>query len=733
MPKKAFFIGPYKSGRINAVKPWLLPEDAFEFLDNAYVWRGRVKKRFGSRLFDNTAGVEYQQLNSRLRVKVDTTVAGAAAGTVPAGVTPAVGQMFSIGTSIYTVYQTGTPANMLITDGTAIATYDTTTGAYNFVGAPAAEDVYFYPALPVMGIVTYERINISDELTYAFDTVFAYKRESSGWNNLGLLTDVWSGSDSQFFWATNYLGTTNDDYWLFVVNNNQPDQIKYWDGAAGTWSTIAPATRSAGVYTLQTCRLIVSFKDRLIALNTTEEVNGAGTYYNFANRARWCQNGNPSAANAWHEDIPGLGGWIDAPTKEAIITARLLKDRLIVYFENSTWELVYTGNQILPFIWQNIDNELGAESTFSSIQFDKVVLGFGETGIHSCDGLLVKRIDNQIPDKVFQITNGSTGFERVAGVRDFFLEMAYWSFSDELKDTAKYPNKLLVYNYVNNSWSTADDSITAFGYYQNETDATWSSTKSTWATTGRTWASGITNLKYRNVLAGNQEGWTFVIDPTQHRNAPALQITNIDFTSSPVLQLTIIDHNLVEDEYVWIEYTNGTTDLNNKIGVVQSVIDKDTINIWINDGTLPAGTYTGGGTCARVSQVQLITKEFNFYGDAQKIAIEKVDFEVDSTQDNVFTASFFSSTGNYDLGADAVDDGIALGTYNLDTYPYDTIYPLEAYQTRLVHPVYLQAEGDCVQIGLTQNDEQLTNTDMAQQDFVLHSMTFYARSTGQRL
>jgi len=741
MPQKAFFIGPYNAGMVNAVTPWMIPEEAFESMDNAYVWRGMVKKRVGSRLFPDDNGVEYDQLSSRLRVALETAGvsvvtdgAGAATGTVP-GATFGIGQMFSIGTALYTVHQAGAPATMLITDGTTTATYNTTTGAYAFNGAPALTQVYWYPSTPVMGFALYETTSINDDLTFAFDQQFAYQRAGGTWERMAAEAvpgdALWSGSDSQFFWSTNYRGVTNDDYWLFVVNNNRADQIRYWDGAQ--WASIAPATRVAANYTLQTSRLIVYFKDRLIALNTWEEVGGAGVYLNFQNRARWSQNGSPIAANAWYDNVPGLGGWLEAPTKEAIITARILKDRLIVYFENSTWELVYTGNQVLPFVWQAIDKELGAESTFSSVLLDKIVLGVGESGIHSSDGLLVKRIDDKIPQSVFRINNDEEGLERVAGIRDFFLEMAYWSYNYAGKATEKYPNRMLVYNYKNESWSFNDDSITAFGYYRNVDDAIWSKTYTSWEETTRTWNSAIADAKFRNVLAGNQEGFTFILDGDIASNSPALQITDIDFTNSPILEMSVINHNLVANEFVLIEDSLGTTSLNNLIGRVYEVIDENTIEVSIEDGSIPAGTYTGRGTLARVSRIDLRTKQYNFYKEGTRFSINKVDFDVDRTEDNVLTTTFFSSSSPYDIGSDAVADGVALGTYNLDTFPYDTIYPLEATQDRLVHPVYLQAEGDCIQIRLYQDDDQIMNPDFVNQDFVLHSMTFYARSTGQRL
>jgi hypothetical protein len=65
-----FFIAPYdeNSGQQNNIKPWLIPDNAFETLSNAYVFRGRVRKRFGSRYFAN----DNDPLKSRLRVNVGT-------------------------------------------------------------------------------------------------------------------------------------------------------------------------------------------------------------------------------------------------------------------------------------------------------------------------------------------------------------------------------------------------------------------------------------------------------------------------------------------------------------------------------------------------------------------------------------------------------------------------------------------------------------------------------------
>ena len=76
------------------VKPWLIPDDAFSTLQNAYVYRGRLRKRFGSRLMDQS--VDNPQLAFRLRVNMATTdgAGNLAAAAVP-GIIQKAGQLFS--------------------------------------------------------------------------------------------------------------------------------------------------------------------------------------------------------------------------------------------------------------------------------------------------------------------------------------------------------------------------------------------------------------------------------------------------------------------------------------------------------------------------------------------------------------------------------------------------------------------------------------------------------------
>lgn len=717
-----FMIAPLESGLQQNVRPWLIPDDAFAQLNNAYIFRGRVRKRFGSFLLNGSVDSSVAQLYSRLAINVATTDgAGNAAGTVP-GTIFKVGQLFSVGDEIFTVYQNGA----MKSTGSATGTYNTATGAFSIAGADALTTVYFYPAEPVMGLITYETSNINDEPVIAFDTQFAYQYLAGHWERLDVEFYVgaaqWSGSNSQFFWGVTYRGIEAYESILFVTNYNAPDFIHYWDGTQ--WDLLSPQIDDDG-NTITTARLIVPFKDRLVFLNTVENIGG--TDRTFVNRARFSQNGNPLQGDAWREDIVGKGGFIDAPTKEAIITCEILKDRLIVFFETSTWELVYTGNQILPFVWQQINSELGAESTFSHVPFDKVILGVGNVGIHACNGANVDRIDQKIPDSVFNIHNDNEGPLRVYGIRDYFNEMVYWSFPSEENDPI-FPNRVLVYNYRTGSWAFNDDSITCFGYIQNVSGITWASTPDSWEESVEIWNSGVLQGKFRNILAGNQEGFTFVIsaDKRGTRNAPALQITNI---TGPTATLTIVDHNLSNNDFVVVENAQGITSLNGNVYPV-FVVDANTIRFF--DAQV-VGTYTGGGTVARVSRIDILTKQYNFYAkEDRNAAISRVNFQFDKTVNGEITVDYYASTSDISLIQDGITNGSVLGTSVVETKPYPD-NTLELFQSRLWHPMYLQAEGEFIQLRLYLSDAQLQDTSIAWSDFELHSFIIYAQRTSQRL
>lgn len=745
-----FLIAPFNSGLDTSLKPFLIPDDAFQLLENAYCFRGRIKKRWGSALMiSSTTASSVPQLVSRLRVNVGTTAAvtGNFGPTViPAGSTGAtwaIGQMFSIGNTMFTVHQA---TGSIFTTGIATGTFNTTNGTLTITGNTenTSTIIWWYPATPVMGLTVFENGPVNDQPTYAFDTRFAYVFDSTtGWARSGSgVTPIWHGTDIDFFWTCNWnieagepaLYVTNN----YVVNPNgavtaTDDPI--WYLASGTWSSMQPETLTAGNY-IQTCQLIFTFYDRLLLINTIEVDSTGTTNTNYKNIVRWSAKGDPTAVDAFLEF--GQAGWAGAgsdfaSTDEAAITGSFIKDRLIIYFERSTWEVVYTGNDVQPFRWQKINTELGSESTFSVIPFDDGIFAIGATGVHSCNGANVQRIDNTIPDLIFDVKNESNSTQRVAGIRDYYNELVYWAYPND-NSISVYPNKILVYNYRNETWAQFDDSVTAWGYFEQQIAETWANINTTWGEFEGTWTSGNLQTQAQQVIAGNQEGWTFLVQSKSGVNAFALQITNATISATFILTLTIYNHNLQVNDYITITGCSGSVNLNNFLVLpVSQVIDANTVTFIMPTGFTLGGTYAGGGTVSRVSNINILSKQWNPYDkDGGNIALGRIDFAVTRTALGQVVVDYYPSSSYVSMVQGGTATGAIMGTSVLETSAYDPIYyPLEQYQDKLWHPVYFAASGNCIQINIYMNDAQMRDYAISSEFFEMQALVLYTSRSGR--
>ena len=762
-----FLIAPINEGLETDLKPFLIPDGAWTELNNAYVFRGRVRKRFGSSYSGGTA------LKSQLRLPLGPVVAGQRNGNLVVTFFDAVypnqftvGQTFSCGADILTVINNAAgPQALLATDPATNGTFDCSSGAYvlNFGVAYNGQPVYFYPAAPVMGLTQFDLGTINNEPAYAFDPYFAYAYDGA-WEWIGPIAgQQWHGDDTNFFWSTSWVNLDASQRILFVSNfqvtnpNNlivgTDDPLRYYDGTTSEWFDWYPyflpngGHHDTGPY-VATAKIILPFKDRLLLLNTIETDALQTVQKAHPNRVRFCHNGSPLAANAWYEPnqtdddslpnpegrVSDGGGWIDATTDEEIVSAEFIKDRLIVYFERSTWELVYTGNQVQPFLWQKINTELGSEGTYSTVPFDKVVLTIGNTGIHACNGANVERIDNKIPDEIFKIKDKLEGVARIQGIRDYFTEMVYWAFPPSNQAaTSSFPNRVLVYNYQNNAFAFNDDSFTAFGYFEQQTGLTWaSSAPLTWEESAFTWDSGTIQPQFRQVIAGNQQGFISSILPDLPVNASVLNITNmINFFG--LVTLLIVNHNLAASDYIQITDVGNSSGLNGDIFQVTTVVDANNVVIKVVPPFVFTGPYLGGATIARVSKIQITSKEWNPYlGKARNFFLSKIDFAVLKTTSGAVMVEYYPSSSTLNLAQEGIDNDSAVGNFNLETFPY-ALVPLEAVQDRLWHPVYFQADGQSIQISITLSDTQMRDPNIVSNPFELEGLVLYTQPTSSRL
>ena len=355
MTVERFLIANTKVGMEKDLEPFLLPNDAYPDLEDCYLFRGRVKKRRGDRLL------------GRLNRMIGTTN-GSGAATITLPNIPLISGLsfFIIGAEFFQDPGTGGTPVTLLTNGPGSATLNLSTGVLTITGAPATTAIFYFPGLPVMGLRIEETITINQTSSIAFDTSFAYLYNNSSskfvdasfYKTSGSVVN-WTGPNYQQFWTSNYadaLWTTNfNPGFQSAPTSTTPasgDGIRWFDEDQSGWVNFLPPIDSSNF--LMGCLIIVPYKNRLVVLNTIEGTSYA-TPKAFQQRARWSENGTPyyvtpvptnfqggTIANAWRSDLVGFGGYVDAPTNEAIVAAEFVKDTLIVYFERSTWNLRYT-------------------------------------------------------------------------------------------------------------------------------------------------------------------------------------------------------------------------------------------------------------------------------------------------------------------------------------------------------------------------------------------------------
>lgn len=330
---------------------------------------------------------------------------------------------------------------------------------------------------------------------------------------------LWGGSKDNFFWTSNYAGS------LWTTNNvfntaNQPYGIRIYNGSlTAGWQDFRPNLLSDGSITLNSAVLILPYKGYMVTLNTTEGPSNNSANINYWNRARWSQIGTPYYQetppnafgvddNAWVTDIIGKGGFTDADTNEKIVTAQIVNDTMIVGFQFSTWRLRFTGNKTQPFIWERIDNSLGCEATYSSVNFDEASLMISRRGIIASTFNEVKRIDLDVPDICDQFDTGTNvlGLNRIQGVRDFQKRLIYWIYPDEASEN-QTPNKVLCFNYQDNTWSTFTQSFTTLGSYKlTNSDNDWQTWTSPWVGDTSTWETALEQNNTLIIVAGDIQG-----------------------------------------------------------------------------------------------------------------------------------------------------------------------------------------------------------------------------------
>lgn len=821
----SFMIGPIPEGLRKDVKPFAIPENAFDVLMNAYQYRGRIVRRSGYTLLGTLAnGTPVMGLRTRDVASIQRQLI--AFDTIDAYAY--IGGSFGVLASVMPTTWSGTDFQFFYTTNYASAFWATNSKSglhgvdiFNIDNANPAQ----ITTTVNHGYTTGQSVTIINVSGYG--PILATTPILNG--QVFVITVTGANTFTIPLNGVLYNAYASAGIALnSQVNQTGEDGIRYYAGTAigNTWVNynppIDPNTALTGAL------LIFPYRGYLVFLNTTEG-NETGVN-NFPNRARWTQIGTPYYSApvpnfpgpqtidpfAVRDDLFGRGGANDAPTNESIIGAEFVRDILIVYFTRSTWRLRFVNNAQNPFVWERVNNEFGSDCTFSTISFDKGIMTIGTRGILISDGNDTSRFDEKIPDDIFKIRQTNNGLARVYGIRTFRTRLVYWTFPSNANESAIYPDQMLVFNYETKNWSYFDDCFTCFGYYYLDSPGlTWSELTEPWQSyTDTTWDSGASMTGYETIVAGNQQGFVFQLEQTSSSNAPSLNITNIVGAT-----VTSVNNNLEVGSWIMLTGVTGTTfsdgvSLNNRNFMVSNpALDPDDIilseyepisagnaagaifiyqigftpilegSVQINVGALeftdrdldgalyvsgvPSGTidytsgtiilnfsppiastpvyirvvsldeeqilvpidtigaYAGGGQITKISNYDIQSKIFNFFGDDKRSRLSKIDFYVGKTPHGQFTCNVFADSSDEAINvplADNPQSNVVLTSIN--PYQYgggeETIYRL-----------YCDAIAQTVQLQLTLSDRQMAVSAINSSDLELLAMMVTLRRGGR--
>jgi len=283
-------IAPFNHGLKTDFVQFLIPDDAFQVLNNMVIYEGKIKRRPAARFLDDT---DARGLTSRLRVNIGTTdpVTGNLAATIVPGVAE-VGQQFSVGNTIFTSYQAVGAMSVSPAGATGNFNIVAGVGTVDITGAPVGATVYWYPCMPVIGFATYN-LSSGGNLEFAFDRQRAYKYDSAtgGWEYVTGGAGLFTLADEQRISWVNFQSATSGESALIVAAKSD-NSLRYYTSTTPVFTNLLPATSAVANFNVRRCRYVINFQQRLLLLNTTEREGNPADAIIHPNRIRYSAFGD---------------------------------------------------------------------------------------------------------------------------------------------------------------------------------------------------------------------------------------------------------------------------------------------------------------------------------------------------------------------------------------------------------------------------------------------------------
>jgi hypothetical protein len=644
-----YLIANYETGIDKRLQPWLSPDDSQEELLDGYVYRGTLSKRSGYSYFatGERGGTPYTESRIVTGAVILAPATGAIDGvnaTFTFTATPPVRVMSFVITGSNPVQTfTDNGLGFFFNGITQIGTINYSTGAVSITlpAAPVALSTLTalyvsasIPDLPVMMVATYVTATNIKELIVA--NTRDVNRYNPNTNRLDFLphTTVFTGTSFNFFSWVNYDSATSVPRLLF---SNSIDPIQVYDGA-----TVANYVFTmTGVAVGQLSALLMfEFKDRLILLRTREN----GTI--FPKRIRISGTGINS--DDFRTSATGAG-FIDIPDGTWIMGAAFNRDDLIIFTEQATWSLKYTGNDTTPFTLVKLDESRGSKAPYAAISYLSRTSALSPRGMILTDGYRVERQDISIPSFTFDEIDPDN------------FELCFAGSVDEDRDHYLiYPppneaqsQRILTTNYDEDNYAVYRLPLSCMGTYILGFDITWNDllVYNNWdefAAVYGNWEAFAFSKGAPFSVGGGHHGEIWKLNVTGSEDNP-VKIRNITIIDNTTIEVTTDWHNFsthvsgtqnydpaLGADIIFLTAVGGMVEVNDQQFTLASVTNNNVFRLRTPESTAIFSAYTTGGTASRVIPFSAQFKKFNPYINAdKKVRCGWMYVYVDSTGTNL--------------------------------------------------------------------------------------------------
>jgi len=133
----------------------------------------------------------------------------------------------------------------------------------------------------------------------------------------------------------------------------------------------------------------------------------------------------------------------------------------------------------------------------------------------------------------------------------------------------------------------------------------------------------------------------------------------------------------------------------------------------------------GGGQIAKISNFDIQSKYFNFFGNDQRARLSKIDFYIDSTENGSFTCNIFGDSGNVPINQ-PLSDNLFSNTVSTVTNPYQIGTGIET-----IYRLYCDAIAQTIQFQLTLQDYQMAVNAINRSDVEIVALMVSMRKGGR--